>query len=157
MKKMILMFVILAAAGAVYGQKSIDLLFDKYANRDGFTTVTLNGSMLKFAACFDDDKDAGKVADKLTEMRILVQEDKAMQVENFYDVIMKDFDLKGYEEVMRVRESNQDLRMLVRTQDDRIREFLMIGGGDDNMVIQIKGNMSLDEAKQLSSDVSKSH
>jgi len=37
------------------------------------------------------------------------------------------------------------------------KEFLLIGGGEDNVLIQIKGNMSMDEAKKFSGDVKKNH
>jgi hypothetical protein len=37
------------------------------------------------------------------------------------------------------------------------KEFLLIGGGEDNVLIQIRGNMSMDEAKKFSGDVKKNH
>ena len=134
----------------VYGQKSIDALFDKYAGKDGFTTVTINGNLLKLAKCFDndaDDKDSFHAC-QYHEIRILTQEDKSMKVENFYDMVIKDIDLDRYEEFMRVKDSDQDLRMLVRTDGNRFKEFLLIAGGEDNAVIQIKGDLTLNDAKK---------
>ena len=65
----------------------------------------------------------------ISEIRILTQEDENMKVENFYDMVMKDIDLNKYEEFMRVKESDQDLRMLVRADGNRFKEFLLIAGG----------------------------
>ena len=48
MKKLSVFFALMIAATFAYGQKSIDELFQKYAGKDGFTTVTINGSLLKF-------------------------------------------------------------------------------------------------------------
>ena len=93
----------------------------------------------------------------ITEIRILTQEDEAIKVENFYDMVMKDIDLNKYEEFMRVKESDQDLRMLVRTDGKRFKEFLLIAGGDDNAVIQIKGDLSFNDAKKLSADAGKNN
>ena len=58
---------------------------------------------------------------------------------------------------MRVKETDQDVRMLVRTEGNRFREFLLIAGGEDNAVIQIKGNMTFREARKFSEDAKKNH
>jgi hypothetical protein len=47
--------------------------------------------------------------------------------------------------------------MLVRTDGDKFKEFLLIAGGKDNAIIQIKGNMTYNEAKKLSSEAGKKH
>lgn len=151
MKKIFLVLVTLAAVLNVYSQKSIDALFQKYAGKDGFTTVTINGSLLKFAGC-QDENDKGSLPASVTEIRILAQEGDNPSVGNFYDLVMKDIDLNQYEEFMRVKESDQDMRMLVRTEGDKFKEFLLIAGGDDNALIQIKGNMSFEDAEKLKSD-----
>jgi hypothetical protein len=141
----------------VYGQRSIDALFDKYAGKDGFTTVTISGNLLKLARCFDndDDPDDNSIPARLTEIRILSQEDKNLKVENFYDMVIKDLDLNLYEEFMRVKDSDQDVRMLVRTEGKKLKEFLLIAGGEDNALIQIKGDITFDEAKKISEDARK--
>jgi hypothetical protein len=47
--------------------------------------------------------------------------------------------------------------MLVKTQGNNFREFLLIAGGEDNVIIQIKGNLSLSDAEKLSSDLKSHH
>jgi hypothetical protein len=159
MKKLLLFAVLSITFTFVYGQKSIDALFDKYAGRDGFTTVTINGSLLKLARCFDNDgdHDDNSLPEGLTEIRILSQEDKTQKTENFYDLVIKDIDLNAYEEFMRVKDSDQDVRMLVRTEGKKFKEFLLIAGGEDNAVIQIKGNLTFEDAKKLSEDARKNN
>jgi hypothetical protein len=158
MKRLLLFAVLSITFTFVYGQKSIDALFEKYAGKEGFTTVTLKGDLLKLARCFDNDgdHDDNSIPSGLTEIRILSQEDKSMKVGNFYEMVIKDIDLNTYEEFMRVKESDQDLRMLVRTDGNKFREFLLIAGGDDNAVIQIKGNLTFDDAKKIAKDAEKS-
>jgi hypothetical protein len=79
------------------------------------------------------------------------------KIDNFYDQVIKDLNLNDYEEFMSVKKSDQDLRMLVRTDGNIFREFLLIAGGEDNALIQIKGNMTLREAKRFSEDAKKNH
>lgn len=157
MKRLLLLAILTITFTFVYGQKSIDALFDKYAGKDGFTTVTINGSLLKLAKCFDsgDDHDDNSIPGNITEIRILTQEDKSIPVGNFYDMVIKDVDINAYEEFMRVKESDQDLRMLVRTDGNKFKEFLLIAGGEDNTIIQIKGSLTFNDAKKLSHDARK--
>ena len=157
MKKFLLIIVLTVTATFIYGQKSIDALFDKYAGKDGFVTITINGNLLKLAHCLDDDDDDNSLPSNITELRILVQDDDNMEVDNFYDIVINGIDIDNYEEFMRVKESDQDLRMLVRTEGKKIKEFLLIGGGEDNLLIQIKGEMTYDEAKRFSNDAKKNH
>jgi hypothetical protein len=154
MKKLTLFFALMLAATLTYGQKSIDALFEKYAGKNGFTTVTINGNLLKMA--MDDDDDDSMPAD-VTEIRILAQDDDDIKTDNFYDMVIKDIDLTLYEEFMRVKESDQDLRMLVRSEGNRFKEFLLIAGGKDNAIIQVKGNMTYNEVKRFSSEAGKKH
>jgi hypothetical protein len=155
MKKMTLFLALLITATFTYGQKSIDALFEKYAGKNGFTTVTISGNLLKLA--MDDDDDDSMPAD-ISEIRILAQDDdENNEIENFYDKVIKDIDLTLYEEFMRVKESDQDLRMLVRSEGNRFKEFLLIAGGKDNAIIQVRGNMTYKEAKRFSSEAGKKH
>jgi hypothetical protein len=157
MKRLLVFIVLTITATLIYGQKSIDNLFERYAGKDGFTTVTINGNLLKLAHCFGDNEDDNSFPVDITEIRILAQEDKSMKVDNFYDMVINDIDLKNYDEFMRVKKSDQDLRMLVRSEGNKFKEFLLIVGGADNALIHIKGNMTYEDAKKFSKDAEKNH
>ena len=154
MKKILLSIALTVLLTTVYSQKSIDALFSKYANQKGFVSIQINGNLLDLARCLDDD-DALPL--NISEIRLLVQDDNIKNVDNFYDMVIKGINTDEYEEFMSVKESDQDLRMLVRTEGRKIKEFLLIGGGKDNMVIQIKGEMTYSEAKRFSEDAKKNH
>lgn len=155
MKKILVLIVLTIAATLVYGQKSIDDLFERYAGKDGFTTVTINGNFLKWARNLGDNDKENSLPVNISEIRILAQEDKNIPVENFYSLVIKDIDLNSYDEFMRVKSSDQDLRMLVRSEGNRFKEFLLIAGGEDNALIQVKGNMTYAEAKKFSREAEK--
>jgi basic membrane lipoprotein Med (substrate-binding protein (PBP1-ABC) superfamily) len=156
MKKSLLIIALAITTTFLSGQKSIDALFDRYSGKDGFVTFTISGNLLKLA-CIDDENDDNPFPAKVTEIRILAQEDNNIKVDNFYSVVIRNLNLDDYEEFMRVKESDQDLRMLVRSEGNTFREFLLIAGGEDNALIQIKGSMTFKEAKKLSSDLKKNH
>lgn len=155
MKKHLLILVLSVLAITASAQKSIDNLFDKYAGRDGFTTVTINGSLLKMAEWFGNDEGDDIMPGHISQIRILSQEDEHMKVDNFYTSVINDLDMSNYEEFMRVKSTDQDLRMLVRTDGDKFKEFLLIAGGNENAIIQIKGSMTMSDAKKFSESAEK--
>jgi len=157
MKRLLVFIVMTITATIVYGQKSIDALFERYAGKDGFTTVTINGSLLKLARSFGENDDDESLPVNITEIRILSQEDKSIKVENFYTMVINDIDLNNYDEFMRVKNSNQDLRMLVRSEGNKFKEFLLVAGGEDNALIQVKGTMTYGEARKFSRNAEKNH
>lgn len=157
MKRFLVFIVLTITATFAYSQKSIDDLFERYAGKDGFTTVTINGNLLKLAHCLGDNDDEKSFPANITEIRVLAQEDKSMNVENFYNLVINDIDLKNYDEFMRVKKSDQDLRMLVRSEGNKFKEFLLIAGGTDNALIQVKGSMTFEDAKKFSKDAEKDH
>jgi len=157
MKRVLWIVLLSSVITGAFGQKSIDELFKKYANTEGFVTVSVNGSLVKLADLFEHERDHDRLPGDISEIRILAQEKEDMKIDNFYDFVIKDLNLSDYEEFMSVKKKNQDLRMLVKTDGKRFKEFLLISGGEDNVLIQIKGNLSLDDAEKLSSDLKKDH
>lgn len=139
------------------GQRSIDRLFDKYSGNEGFVTLTVNGNILKLINSCENEEGTDSWSDRVTEIRLLAQDDDNLNIENFFNMVIRDIDMDQYEEFMRVKKSDQDLIMLVRPEGNKIREFLLIGGGKDNLLIQIKGNLTKNDAKDFSSDVKMNH
>jgi hypothetical protein len=157
MKKVLLIIVITLTINSLYAQRSIDALFDKYAGKEGFVTVTVSGDLLQFASHLDDSDDDSSIPANVTEIRILAQDDENIVVDNFYDMVIKGIKVGDYEEFMSVKKTNQDLKMYVRAEGNRFREFLLIAGGENNALIQIKGEMTFKEAKKFSEDAKKNH
>ncbi len=140
----------------VSGQRSIDRLFEKYAGKEGFTSVSISGSLFNLKA-FDHDNGKRDIKTRIKEIRILTQDKENKNITNFLDFIGKDLDQMDYEEFMSVKESEQDLRILVRKQGRKITEFILVAGGEDNAVIQIKGAMTFSDARELSKDARKNN
>jgi len=147
---------ILLSAISSYGQRSIESLFNKYSDNEDFTCITISGNLFKIAKAFcDNDCDEDYLPDNITTIRILAQNNEKKTAANFYDMVQREIDRRNYEEFMSVKKSNQDLVMLVRTSGRNFKEFLILAGGEDNVVIQIKGNLSYREAKRFSERIKK--
>jgi hypothetical protein len=160
MRRMIFTIAALAVTLLGCGQKSVDDLFKKYSDSEGYVTLTINGNLLKLAELFDDDEDStdhhGRNSE-ITQIRILAQEEEYKGGENFFDMVKREIRGDDYEEFMRVKEKDQDLVMLVRTEGTNFREFLLVAGGEDNVIIQIKGKLTMKDARKFSADFRDDH
>ena len=157
MKRILGILILSGLTSFSFGQKSIDALFAKYADNDGFVSLTINGNLLNL---IESDKHGCKEnhwPGKVSEIRILVQEDEHMKVDNFYDMVLRDINRRNYEEFMSVKKSEHDLRMYARSDGDIIKELLLISGGEDNFIIQLKGRITIKEAEDFCSGARKNH
>jgi len=156
MRKILFLTILLTAALGVTAQKSIDKLFEKYSDNEGFVTLTISGDILNILRCSEEGEKENCLPAKIDEIRILAQQEDSRIEENFYEKIMQEINRGDYEEFMKVKKYHQDMVMLVKSEGRHFREFLLVAGGDDdNVLIQIKGDMTFDEAKRFSAEMKK--
>ena len=160
MKRIVLfmaLFLIPALIGAQNGP--VDALFDKYAGKDGFTTVYISKYMFDMFRSDEVNEqeadDINKVLGKLTAIKILTVEDPEFVGKglNFYDEIMKELPREKYNELMVVKDKDSDVVFLAREEKNVIVELLLIVGGKeatDNVLISIQGQIDLETIGKLS-------
>ncbi len=160
MKRIVFALVLISISLSGFAQKSVDALFSKYSGEDGFTSITINGNLLKLIRAFDNDDEDNFWPGDVSVIRILVQDDGGFYAGNFFRMVERELDRKNYEEFMRINDSDNDVLMLVRSQGRNFTEFLVIAGdddGEDNVLIQVKGNMTYKEAREFSDKIRKDH
>ena len=154
MRKSILLLSVLVLSVSSFAQRNpIDAMFDKYAGNEGITTIFISSKMFSMMAGVDlDDDEMEDVINNLKSIRILTVEDEELNNRlNFFDELASELDLSGYEELMVVKESDMDLKFLVKEKGKRIDELLMIGGGPgQNVLISIKGDLDLQNISTIS-------
>ncbi|SHI66831.1 protein of unknown function [Tangfeifania diversioriginum] len=144
MKKLILFLAIMLPL-AVLAQKSpVDKLFEKYANKEGFTTVNISGKLLGFASKVDSsDPTTSEMLSNLTGIRILSVEDSEITGKlDFYEELSKDgfFDNNEFEVLMEVTESDEVVRFLAKDAGNgKFSDLILVVGGDDSALISISG------------------
>ena len=144
MKKIILMLAVLLPM-AVLAQKSpVDKLFEKYANKKGFTTVNISGKLLSFAGSIDTgDESTKELLNGLSGIRVLSVEDNELNKNNdFYAGLEADgfFKNNDYEVLMEVTEDDEVVRFLAKDAGNgKVSDLLLVVGGDDNALISIRG------------------
>ncbi|MBP5473536.1 MAG: DUF4252 domain-containing protein, partial [Bacteroidales bacterium] len=58
-------------------------------------------------------------------------------------------DKSRYEEFVTVKEQDNDVHILVNQEGDFFKEVLILVGGDDDVLVQIKGNIPIDEIDKI--------
>ncbi|MCD6345827.1 MAG: DUF4252 domain-containing protein [Bacteroidales bacterium] len=153
MKKLLLILLVALLPAFCFAQNSaVEKLFEKYGGKPGFTTVNINGSLLKFAASMSDEDEDLEVLNKINTIKILAQEDA--QASNFYDEVMGELKRDSYEELMTVNSEDEDVIFLIKKSGERITEFLLVVGGDDeNAIIYIGGDLRMKDIANLSKSI----
>ena len=144
MKKLVLIIIMILPL-TVLGQNSpVDKLFEKYANKEGFTTVNISGKLLGLAGKVENGNNAtNEMLSKLTGIRILTVENKELTGKlDFFDELNKAgfFDNNDFEVLMEVTEKNEVVRFLARDNGKgEFSDLILVVGGDDNALISITG------------------
>ena len=152
MKKFSLITMALIMPLFIFAQHSaVDKLFEKYGGKDGFTTVSINKGMFEMLNDMDPEDEDLKVLAQIEYVRVLaVEDEEKITGLNFYDEIMKSLNVEEYEELMTVKQSDQDVKILVKQTGSIIQELLIVVGGEDNALVYIKGNIQLKDLSSLS-------
>ncbi len=148
MKKLVLILLVALVPALTFAQNSaVEKLFAKYGGQDGFTTVSINGNLIKMIAQMSDDEEMDAL-NGITTIKILAQEDA--RASNFYDEVMGDLKRSNYEELMTVNSDDEDVIFLVKKDGDIISEFLLVvGGEDENALIYIGGKLKMSDLASL--------
>ncbi|HKJ42399.1 MAG TPA: DUF4252 domain-containing protein [Sunxiuqinia sp.] len=153
MKKLLILLICLMPFVGMAQKSPVDKLFEKYADKDGFTTVNISGTLLGLAGKMDNGSPESDMLSKLKGIRILsVDDDDLNKSLDFYQELNGDdfFKRNNYEVLMDVTEKNQVVRFYGRKADNgTFSELLLIVGGDDNSVISIRGLIDPDNIGKI--------
>lgn len=124
-----------------FSQKTIESLFSNYSKKDNYTTININGLLIRPFVQKDD------VMKKVSNIRIIASTEESSK--SLYNDAMRHLDKNKYEELVRVNDDKGDVHVLVNQEGDIFKEILIIVGGDEDVVVQIKGKIPIDEIDNL--------
>jgi hypothetical protein len=154
MKKILFGLMALCLTGMAYAQKDVvSTVFEKYAGTPGYTTVNITGEMLNLVAHVEEQRRDTTFTSRLSEVKILALENGCDKPEASIDLraeVYSKLDKSVYKEMLSVKQSDEDVVILAKEANGRIAELLIIvGGKDNNALIQIKGDMLLSEMAEM--------
>ncbi len=153
MKRVIFLLAVLALPAMMIAQNSaVDNLFNKYKGKEGVTTVMIGPELFRLMKGLEieDIEDSEIPFDKVASVKILTIEDEdTNKGVNFYDEIKGELKTDDFEEVMTVDDSGEIVRIWMKADKALVTEFLLIVGGDDNVLVYITGNFNLNDLEGL--------
>ena len=155
MKRIILSGVAIIFALTVFGQKSaVDKVFDKYSGKDGYTTVYISSFMFKMLSQLDvhdpEYNEFKKATSGISSIKILTQD--GSNSEAFGKELLEMLPRDEYQEMMVVKDQEEEVLFLAREEGGKISEFLLIvSGGGEDALIAIQGDIDLESIASIAS------
>jgi len=149
---MLIMFALLAMAQT----SAVDKVFDKYSGKDGYTTVYISSFMFNMLNSLETDdpeyNEFKKATSGINSIKILTQD--GGNSEAFGAELLKMLPRSEYQEMMVVKDQDEDVLFLAREEGGRITEFLLIvSGGGEDVLIAIQGDIDLESLSKIASDL----
>ena len=143
-----------AAIGGYAQNNVITDLFDQYYNDENFTKVSVSSKMFDlFTEIEPGDKDEEMILQaisKLEGLKILAA-DSIGNSRKLFDDAVKKISSKGYEELMEVKDAEEDMKFMIKDANGKITELVMVIGGRKQFVIlSLYGEIDLKSISKLS-------
>lgn len=126
--------------------------FHKYKHQDGVVSITVPGWIIDLGTAIADLSPEEKaMMRQIDKVKVLTIEDPGLnQQVNFYEEYYHRIrSKKGYEDLVMVREDNEDIGILGRFDGDIVRELIVLVGGDENTIVYLKGRLDPSLLKSL--------
>nr|MBI1230264.1 DUF4252 domain-containing protein [Cytophagales bacterium] len=158
MKKLVILWIIVAFAGAAHAQDdAIVKFFSKYMEDDRFSRVFISPKMMQMAGGFlksdtdmsdPDAKDLGDLISKVRGIRILSAEN--VNGKGFYEEAMGTLSKNRYEDLMDIADKGSNTKFMVREENGLIKELLMLSGTTDSFtLLSMLGNFTYRDLNML--------
>lgn len=143
MRKWIGTFVLALLIGSVQAQDdAIVKFFSKYIESDNFSRVYISPKMMQMAGGFlrsnaetgkAEEKDLGELMQKVKGIRILSGE--KVDGKSLYKEAMATLKKNKYEDLMDVQDKISSLKFMVREENGKIAELLMLSGSENEFTL----------------------
>ncbi|MBA2422472.1 MAG: DUF4252 domain-containing protein [Chitinophagales bacterium] len=157
MKNVLLLALSLFPA-TIFAQSSVQSFFDKYAGKDGFTTVKISPSLFGLIASADIEDENLTMIKDITGVNVLIYDGKGGKSDNLLDNLYgeaRSLINSGYEELMAVKEEGTDLKILAKSAGHGIISDLLIMGKDEGefIYVNVLGKIDLKKIKSLGQSI----
>ncbi|MCB0506076.1 MAG: DUF4252 domain-containing protein [Cyclobacteriaceae bacterium] len=155
MKKLFVLSILLLCTLAASAQNdAISKFFSKYENDDSFTQVVVTARMFGLFANLDaedpEDQEVIDAVSKVKGLKILTKDNISNGKEMYADAF-KMIDSKEYEELMTVKDRENDMKFLIKEKGGTISELLMVLGGEHEfLILSLVGDIDLKQISKLS-------
>lgn len=152
MKKLLFSAIILTFGLTLFAQPaSFDRLYYEYKGGEGVVALKIPGFVMKLAGSMADlDREEKALLKSLRSVTVLtIEESHLYPGVNFADEINLSNMRGGYKMLMQVHEDGEDVIIAAREKNGKLRDLIVVVGGDDNVLVHVRGRMDSDLLENL--------
>ena len=157
MKNSVLTLIFLLVSPLLFAQEdAITKYFSKYDNDENFTQVTVTSRMFGLFANLDsedqEDQELLDAISKVKGLRIIAKDDISTEEANaLYKEAFQLIPTDKYDELMTVKDKENDMKFLIKEENAVITELLMvIHGTNEFFLLSLVGDIDLKQISRLS-------
>ncbi|MEM9328338.1 MAG: DUF4252 domain-containing protein [Bacteroidota bacterium] len=157
-KKIIFTAALLLTTLALSAQgELINKYLDKYAEDESLVKVSINSRMFslftEMEGGTEEEKEFLEAVAKLKGLKVLASDSLGKgQSRSLFNQATKDVDGAGYEELMTVKDAEEDVKFSIKEKSGIIEELIMVVGGNKNFVfLSLYGEIDLKTVSKLAS------
>ncbi len=128
-----------------------DELYSAFRGEEGVVSIYIPGFLCRMAGNMADlEKEEQDLLRSIHSLKLLVIENPEINKQiNLAKVLSRVEPDQGVFPLLRVQDGDQDVLILAKEKNDLVSELYVIVGGDENIMIRIKGRMDRDLMKNL--------
>jgi len=155
MKYATMVALVLTMGLSVFAQdNAISKYFSAYQQDDSFTKVSVTSKMFSLFTELDseleEEKEILEAISKLEGIKGIFKDDVSNSKAMYDDAVKKINGDGGYEELMTVENKDENARFLIKDQNGKISELLMVMGGDNEFIaMSLFGDIDLSAISKM--------
>lgn len=148
MRKILTIAIAILFSGTVLSAQTIatEKLYQKYKGEEGIVSIWIPGIAMRLAASIADlEGDEEDFLRSIRSIRVLTIEDNSLYPDvNFTREANIKPGKNGYQVLLQVNDGGEDIMILGREKKGKLKDILILVGGEDNVMVHIKGRMNAD-------------
>ena len=155
MKKITLTIIMMSAMAVAFSQQVVTKYMDKFEDDETFTKVSVSSKMFSLFAEMEggeeDEQLFYDITSKLKGMKVVASE-KVANPKELYKNAVKDVEKAGFEELMTIKDAEEDVLISIIEKNGTIAELILVAGGKQQFaLVSIFGEINLKEISKLAS------
>jgi len=152
MKKLILSLLLISTGLTLFAQPAaFERLYYQYKGEEGVVAIKIPGFVMRLAGSIADlEHEERALLRSLRSVKVLTIEEAELYPEvNF----TRDLNLSrlnnNYQLLLEVHEGDEDVIIAAREKNGKLRDLIVVVGGDENVLVHVRGRMDSDLLENL--------
>lgn len=146
MKRILIISITILLSGTLLSAQTskTDQMYRKYKGEEGVISLWIPGFVVRLASSIADlEREERALLRSIRSVRLLTIDDGARYPGvNFTREANIRNGQNGYEIMVQINDGGEDVMILGREHNGRLKDLLVLVGGEDNVMVHIKGRMN---------------